>query len=199
MALAVIGAGFGRTGTLSMKTAIDILRFGPCHHMVEVNSTPGQREQWRALVAGGEPDWDSAFAGYGAAVDWPGAFYWRELSEYHPDAKIILTVRSPESWYASMSNTIFPLLMKSTDLESVGLKLIAERVFGGILDDQAHAIAIYQDNIAEVQASFTSDRLLTFTLGDGWEPLCRFLDVPIPEVAFPSSNSTDDFNRRVGS
>jgi hypothetical protein len=197
MTLSVIGAGFGRTGTLSMKSALELLSFGPCHHMLEVNSSVAQRDIWRGLAAGGDANWDLAFASYRSCVDWPSAFYWRELSEYFPDAKIILTVRDAEKWFESVSHTIFPSLQSSTDLESVGIKLIAQRVFGGILNDKQHAIDIYEKNIRDVQAAFDSDRLLTYEIGDGWEPLCRLLGVPIPALEFPQSNSTEEFTQRV--
>ncbi|MFT4562303.1 MAG: hypothetical protein ACI9BW_002047 [Gammaproteobacteria bacterium] len=197
MTLSVIGAGFGRTGTLSMKSALEILGFGPCHHMLEVNSDVAQRDTWRSIAAGEDAHWDLVFTGYRSCVDWPSAFYWQELSEHFPNAKILLTVRDAEKWYSSISNTIFPSLQSSTDSESVGVKLIAERVFGGILDDKQHAIELYERNTSHVQAAFDSDRLLTYEIGDGWEPLCRFLNVPMPNVEFPETNSTKEFNQRA--
>jgi hypothetical protein len=204
MALSVIGAGFGRTGTESMKMALEILGLGPCHHMKEVIADPEKIRLWRSIARGihapatvstvDEPRWEQAFAGYSAAVDWPSAYFWRELSEYYPRAKILLTVRSPESWHASMEKTIFKTLKESTDRASIGIRLIAEGVFGGRIHDRNHAISIYEKNIEEVQAAFDGDRLLTYRLGDGWEPLCRFLGKPVPDVPYPRSNSTDDFN-----
>ena len=193
MPLAVIGAGFGRTGTESMKQALETLGLGPCHHMKEVLSNPVQVALWRAAARGDLPDWDAAFAGYCSAVDWPSAYFWRELSAYYPEARILLTVRSPESWYDSMGRTILPTLRASTDPDSIGLRLIATRVFGGRLDDRAHAIAVYEKNIADVQAAFPSERLLTYRLGDGWEPLCRFLGRPVPDQPYPQSNSAEQF------
>ncbi len=193
MALAVIGAGFGRTGTESMKLALEMLGLGPCHHMKEVLSNPEQTALWRAAAKGSLPDWDEAFRGYGSTVDWPAAYFWRELSEHYPDAKILLTRRSAESWYASMDKTIFKVLRNSTDPDSIGLSLIAAKVFGGRIDDPDHAIAVYEAHNAQVQRSFAPDRLLTYNLGDGWEPLCEFLDKPIPDVAYPHSNAAQEF------
>lgn len=193
MALAVIGAGFGRTGTESMKLALEQLGLGPCHHMKEVLGNPEQLNIWRAISGGATPNWDAAFAGYNSAIDWPSAFFWRELSEAYPRAKIILTVRSSQSWHKSISNTIFRVLDVTTDPGSIGAKLIAERVFGGRHRDREHAIATYERNIAEVQAAFDADRLLTYSIGDGWAPLCRFLNKPVPDQPFPRSNSTADF------
>ena len=197
MALSVIGAGFGRTGTESMKLALEQLGFGPCHHMKEVLADPGQLEIWRAIARGDPSDWEAAFAGYRSAVDWPSAFFWRELSQAYPEAKIILTVRSSESWHKSMSNTIFKVLEASTDPDSIGLKLITERVFDGRFLDRDHAIAVYEQNNAEVQAAFDENRLLTYQLGDGWGPLCRFLDKPVPDRPFPRSNSTAEFTEMM--
>ena len=136
---------------------------------------------------------EEAFGGYNSAVDWPTAYFWRELSEYYPDAKVLLTVRSADSWYESMTNTIFKTLKASTDPASIGLKLIGEGVFGGRLDDRAHAIAVYEKNIADVQAAFTQERLLTYHLGEGWEPLCQFLGEPVPNIPFPRSNPREQF------
>ncbi|MDH3413877.1 MAG: sulfotransferase family protein [Gammaproteobacteria bacterium] len=197
MAIAVIGAGFGRTGTESMKLALEQLGFGPCHHMKEVLANPEQLTLWRAIARGERPDWNAALSGYNSSIDWPSAFFWRDLSEAYPDAKIILTLRSSESWYKSMSNTIFRVLNASTDPESIGLTLIAERVFGGRFHDRDHAIAVYERNTAQVQAAFGEDRLLSHRLGDGWGPLCRFLDKPLPDQPFPRSNSTADFAEMI--
>lgn len=194
MTISVIGAGFGRTGTESMKLALERLGFGPCHHMHEVIAKPEQRRLWRAIAAGGEPSWDEVFAGYRAAVDWPSAFFWRELSAHYPNAKILLTLRSAESWYASMEKTIFKVLGASTDRDSVGVKLIAERVFGGRLNDRDYAISLFEKNTAEVQAAFGGDRLLTYHIGDGWEPLCRFLNKPVPDAPYPRTNAAEDFH-----
>lgn len=194
MTLSVIGAGFGRTGTESMKRALELLGLGPCHHMREVIENPDQKRIWRAIARGDKIDWDEAYAGYYSAVDWPSAYFWRQLSERYPQAKIVLTVRSPESWYASMQKTIFRVLATSTDRDSVGIRVIAEGVFGGRIDDREHAIATYEKNTAEVQAAFGPDRLLTCHLGDGWEPLCRFLGKPVPDQPFPRTNSAQEFS-----
>ena len=134
MALSVIGAGFGRTGTESMKLALEALGMGPCHHMKEVLPNSDQIALWRALVGGGVADWDKAFAGYNSSVDWPGAYYWRELSAYYPKAKIVLTLRSAESWYASMEKTILKVLKASTEPTSLGIRLISHGVFADRLD-----------------------------------------------------------------
>ena len=194
MALEVIGAGFGRTGTESMKLALETLGLGPCHHMTEVLPRPEQVALWRSAARGDLPDWEEAFAGYKSAVDWPAAYFWRDLSAYYPDAKILLTVRSPASWYASMERTLLKTIKSSTDPASLGVRMIGQGVFGGRLDDRDHAIAIYERNTAEVQATFPPERLLTYSLGDGWAPLCAFLGRPVPDTPFPWSNSSEDFD-----
>ena len=196
MTLSVIGAGFGRTGTESIKIALEALGFGPCHHMTEIEPDSEQSRFWRDAVTNESPDWDLGFSGYNATVDWPSAYWWRELSEHYPEAKILLTVRSSESWYASFSQTIQPLILRNTDPDSLGRTLIQQRVFGNRIDDRDYVTRIYKDNIREVEASIAPERLLTYQLGSGWAPLCEFLQVPVPDIPFPRSNNTDDFNDR---
>ena len=196
MSLSVIGAGFGRTGTASMKTALELLDLGCCHHMKEV-TTPEQNSFWLAAAEGKDMQWDQVFEGFGCCIDWPAAFFWRELSEYYPDAKILLTIRDPESWYKSMENTIFNVLKAKPEPFAVAVKLIGERLFEERFGDKEFVIGLYEQNIRDVQAEFSSDRLLTYELGSGWEPLCRFLDKPIPNIAFPQSNTTEEFQTLV--
>jgi hypothetical protein len=162
--------------------------------MHEVLKDPEQLRLWRALGQGAAPDWDRLFSGFRSAVDWPSAYYWRELATIYPEAKILLTTRSPESWLASMEKTIFRTLRESTDPASIGATIVAEGTFGGRLDDRDHVIAVYQRHIAEVQKTIPAERLLTYQLGDGWNPLCRFLGVPVPEAPFPRRNSANEFN-----
>jgi Sulfotransferase domain len=197
MALSVIGAGFGRTGTLSMKLALEALGYGPCHHMASVVGDPAQLALWRAAAAGRLPDWDEAYAGFRSAVDWPTSFYWRELSSHYPDAKILLTVRSPESWYESMSKTVGQVIGAGNDPASFGVRIIGETIFGGRFEDRAHAIAVYERHNAEVRSAFPPERLLVFELGEGWERLCRFLGEPVPAIPFPQTNSTEEFRAKV--
>lgn len=196
MSLQVIGAGFGRTGTASMKRALEMLGFGPCHHMFEVNGSPEQVEVWRAIAAGATPDWRVALRGYRSCVDWPAAFFWRELAEAFPEAKVLLTVRDADAWYASVQKTILPHLLDGSP-ESVGRRLIGERVFGGRADDPAHAKAVFEANTAAVTAAIAPERLLVYRPGDGWEPLCGFLGVPVPDALYPHTNRTEEFVQRA--
>jgi len=193
MTLRVIGAGFGRTGTDSLREALNTLGFGPCHHMHEVNAHAEQKRMWRALVQGAAVEWERLFAGYGSCVDWPSAHYWRELSEFYPEAKVVLTYRTAESWWTSFEQTIVRGIQKSEEAESLGLALIRDKIFSGRPDDRAHAMAIYEENVKAVKATLSPQRLLVHNLGDGWEPLCAHLGVPVPAQPYPSRNSANDF------
>ncbi|TIW17142.1 MAG: sulfotransferase family protein [Mesorhizobium sp.] len=193
MSLRVIGTGFGRTGTDSMREALTMLDFGPCHHMSEVTAHEEQKRLWRALAGGAAPDWDRLFAGYKSCVDWPSAHYWRALIEVFPQARVILTWRSSESWWESFQNTLLPAIIDSQDQESLGISLVSKQVFGGRPQDRAHAIAVYQANVAAVLDTVPAARLLVHKLGDGWEPLCAHLGVPVPAEPYPSRNTTKEF------
>ncbi len=193
MTLKVIGTGFGRTGTDSMREALTILGFGPCHHMFEVMEKEEQKRRWRAMVQGAAHDWDYIMEGYQSCVDWPSAHYWPELITAYPDAKVILTYRSAESWWESFAKTIRPGINQTSDPLSLGLALIKEIVFSGNIDDRDHCIAIYNANVAAVKATVPANRLLIHSLGDGWEPLCADLGVAIPDQPYPDRNNAATF------
>jgi hypothetical protein len=197
MSIKVIGTGFGRTGTDSMREALGMLGFGPCHHMLEVIGNEEQTRLWRAVAQGGAPDWSQLFAGYGSCVDWPSAHYWRTLIEVYPEAKVVLTYRSAESWWQSFEQTILTGLRMSTDPKSLGLALIRDQVFGGRADDRQHAMAIYEENVRAVKATVPPERLLVHNLGDGWGSLCAHLGVPIPAEPYPSRNNASDFQDKL--
>jgi hypothetical protein len=196
MTLKVIGAGFGRTGTDSMREALNILGLGPCHHMFEVNAHEEQKRLWRALAKGAAPEWEKLFAGYSSCVDWPSAYYWRELAEFFPEAKVVLTYRSPESWWTSFEQTIVRGLAQTSDMDSVGITLVRDRVFGNRLERE-HCIAIYEANVNAVKAALPASRLLVHNLGDGWASLCTHLGVAVPAVPYPSRNNASDFQNNV--
>lgn len=193
MPLKVIGTGFGRTGTDSMREALDILGFGPCHHMFAVNRDETQKQRWRALAKGAAPDWEHLFEGYASCVDWPSAFYWRELIEAYPEARVLLTYRSPESWWESFEATVLRSISESKDPDSLGVALVARQVFVGRAHDRDHAIAVYKAHVDAVLATVPPERLLVHHLGDGWEPLCRHLGVPVPDQPYPNRNSRAEF------
>jgi len=197
MTLRVIGTGFGRTGTDSMREALNMLGFGPCHHMLEVNGNEEQKRLWRALATGENLGWDRLFAGYASCVDWPSAHYWRELIQVYPEAKVLLTYRSPESWWESFEQTIAVGIARSTEPESLGVALIRDQVFGGKVDDRAHAIGLYQANVDAVKATVPKERLLVHQLGDGWEPLCKHLGVAVPAQPYPTRNASAEFRQGI--
>ena len=204
MALSVIGAGFGRTGTMSLKMALEQLGLGPCYHMAEVQKNPAHNRCWLDATQGRAVDWDQVFEGYHAACDWPQAYFWRELAEYYPDSRIILTVREPARWYDSISNTIFKVLAQApnTDDEEAVIhrtmtrKIVYEGTFDDRWMDRDHVLETYHRHVERVQRTIPPERLLVYDVAEGWAPLCEFLNVPIPESAFPRVNSKAEFQAR---
>ena len=196
MALKVIGAGFGRTGTTSLKLALERLGFGPCHHMTEVLQHRAAAV-WADAAEGTPQDWEAVFDGYQSAVDWPSCDYWQELAAHWPDARIILTLRDPAAWYESTQATIFGLVpqMLTGDGAPMERMLLAiqRRHFGGSFTDRAHLIAGYERHNALVRTLAPPGRLLEYDVAEGWGPLCRFLGVAVPEEPFPVANTRADF------
>ena len=207
MALSIIGSGFGRTGTRSLKDALELLGLGPCHHMEEVLPDPAQIDHWCAVAHGGAVDWDKVFAGYGAQIDWPGAHVWRELAAAYPAARVIHSIRPDDSWWNSFDGTIGKFLAIYRDLpqppqmRAMGDAIDAmagTQTFAGRFADRDHAIAAYRAREAAVRAAIPADRLLVFDVAQGWEPLCAFLGVDVPDTPFPRTNSRDDFWAKLG-
>ncbi|GAA3821075.1 sulfotransferase family protein [Sphaerisporangium flaviroseum] len=212
----VIGAGFGRTGTLSLKTALERLGFGPCHHMTQVIERPGQIRRWLDVARGRPADWDAILGGYRSCVDWPAAAYWRELAGHYPEAKLILTVRDPQRWLASMNATILRQRGRGSTVagkavtgvsrllgsdfaaftEMTGLT-VDQRVFDGRMDDPDHLLKAFRAHIDEVTSAIPPERLLVFEVGQGWGPLCEFLEVPVPHEPFPRVNDAADFQNHA--
>lgn len=201
MTLSVIGAGFGRTGTLSLKGALETLGFNKCYHMIEVFSEPSHSPQWLAAAQGKPVDWDQLLNGYAASVDWPACYFYKELANQYPEAKVILSVRDPEAWFKSASNTIFPMIdgPLSDDDEMLrnqqimAKEIILEQTFGGDLKNKDRAINIYKQHIDDVKRVIPSERLLQFEAKQGWGPLCEFLDKPVPNEPYPRVNTSEDF------
>jgi len=206
MALKVIGAGLGRTGTFTLKTALEMLGLGPCHHMVEVFGNAARQVPLWNRAADGEPvDWDEVFAGYNAAVDWPGCHFYAELAAHYPDAKVILSKRDPERWYESMSETILKSMRQMGLMDGPAPKdhpmyfggvIIPEKTFGFDYG-KANVIAAFERHVAAVRATIALERLLEFEASQGWEPLCAFLGVPVPDGSFPHTNSREEFWQHV--
>lgn len=207
MTIQVVGAGVGRTGTHSLKVALERLLGGTCHHMVEVLAHPEEVPVWTAAIDGGKVDWPALLDGYTAIVDWPGASFWPELSAAFPDALVLLSVREPASWYRSAADTIFQG-MKISGGESAGeidswmasmRRLLADR-FDDRFDDQAAMIDAYHRHNDAVRAAIPADRLLEWSPADGWEPICQRLGVavPGPDEPFPVTNTSNEFRARIG-
>lgn len=204
MTLAVIGAGLGRTGTMSLKLALERLGFGPCYHMLEVLANPAHDPVWHAATRGEPVDWDALFAGYASAVDWPVAAFWRELADRYPDAKVILSVRDPKQWHRSVMDTIFRALSSIPDPgdtqacvhRAMTRELILDRTFDGRMDDPAHAIEVYEHHNRAVKNGISADRLLVHETGGGWEPLCALLGCPVPDEPYPRRNTRAEFHDR---
>ncbi|MFE9280451.1 sulfotransferase family protein [Nocardiopsis alba] len=204
----VIGAGFPRTGTTSMKAALERLGLGPCHHMSEVLESSSLADRWAAIAStpAGEVDWVRLMEGWRSGVDWPLSFFWRELADAFPDTRILLTVRDPYRWYASMHATIFEAIRESVRApddqllpeELTTILPLLDRMwnahFGvgpGEVPDEATAVAAFERHTARVRAEVPADRLLVYRVGQGWEPLCAFLGVDVPDEPFPRLNDTE--------
>ncbi|MCA2225440.1 sulfotransferase family protein [Nonomuraea aurantiaca] len=220
--LKVIGAGFPRTGTSSMKAALERLGFGPCYHMFEILTKPEHADRWVSVVSGEKVDWDQVFDGYQSAQDWPASGFWREQAAAYPDAKVILTVRDPHRWYISMQNLLSngpggTMSMDPSTLPPAAAKIlegmqkmqpvlsaIGEDAFGqgwspaNGLPDEKVAIEAFERHRATVEASLPASRLLVFDVREGWEPLCAFLDVEVPDEPFPHLNDSESLQRRMG-
>ncbi|HKM99141.1 MAG TPA: sulfotransferase [Candidatus Binataceae bacterium] len=207
MALKVVGAGFGRTGTLSLKNALEKVGFGPCYHMAEVFPRPDHVAMWHQLALGHPIDWDLIFRDFQATVDWPAARWWREIANHFPDAKVLLSVRDPEAWYKSMNDTIYqPMRWPVPDgvpeivrLQSeMARRAILADIFDNRFEDKAHALEVFKRHNQEVMDSIDPARLLVFDVREGWAPLCRFLEVPVPSEPFPRLNDTASTQAMIG-
>ena len=203
MALRIIGAGFGRTGTLSLKLALEQLGYDACYHMAEVGKHPEHAALW--LRAWRDEDvWDELFDGYSAAVDWPVAAFWRPLMARYPAAKVLLTLRDGESWFTSAANTIFRGMEELAQAHDptrrarieMADEIIRKGTFNERLMDRQHAIAVYEANVAAVRRNVPPQRLIEYRVADGWEPLCEALGVAVPDAPFPNVNSTAEFHDR---
>lgn len=203
MTLAVIGAGFGRTGTLSLKGALERLGFAPCYHMVEVIEHPEHVDLWQRAAAGGQVEWEEILAGYRAAVDWPACNFYASLAAHYPEAKVTLTLRDPDRWYESARATIFARIMRplaendpAWPRAQMQRKIVIEQALGGDIANRERVLMAFRRHAEEVQRTIPPARLLVYRVAEGWGPLCRFLERPVPDEPFPHVNATDDFHRR---
>lgn len=216
MSIEVIGAGFGRTGTLSLKHALEELGYKKCHHMLEIFQHPEELPYWNRLLETGTTDFDAMFKGYTAVVDFPGSIYYKQLMAKYPDAKVVLTVRDPEKWYKSAYDTIYKAAPKGFNkfmmrvisifkpelryvLKSIDFadKCVWKGFFQDRFADKAYMIEFYNKWIEDVKNTVPADKLIVFEVKDGWEPLCAFLNKPVPSIPFPKVNDTAEFNSRT--
>ena len=209
MAITVIGAGFGRTGTLSLKTALEELGFSKCFHMMDVLAHLEHAAVWDDAARGEPVDWDSLFRGYQATVDWPGCAFYEQLLRHYPSAKVILTVRDPDRWYESARQTIYParqlfprwLTWLNPRMRRFGMMLnrvVWQGTFQGRFEDRTYAIDVFNRHNDRVRQSVPPRQLLVYEVREGWEPLCRFLELPVPAgKPFPHLNEAAEFQARI--
>ncbi|MFC4586776.1 sulfotransferase family protein [Sphaerisporangium corydalis] len=207
--LQIVGAGFGRTGTLSLRAALDKIGFAPCYHFTELLTHPDHLSGWLSAAHGAAGAWRGPLSGYEATTDWPCVAFWRELVEDNPEAKVILTSRDADAWYESMIRTIFKVmgdgapghgvtgrfggLPDGRRLAEFAREIVVDHTFGGHIDDRAHVISCYERHNDEVRRTVAPDRLLDYHVDQGWEPLCAFLGVPVPPDPFPHLNDRAAF------
>lgn len=208
----VIGAGFGRTGTMSLKGALERLGMGPCFHMIDLVRDPEPLPYWQAAAAGERVDWREALDGWESSVDWPGCTFWEQMHETWPDLPVLLSVRDPEAWYRSCENSIHAAkemalrgeLEGNTENppspEVLGMinNLIWNGTFEGRFADKQWALDVFKRHNDAVIERVPADQLLVYEVGQGWEPLCEFLGVPVPDEPFPHLNDTASFRAMFG-
>jgi len=213
--LKVVGAGFGRTGTESLKMALEQLGFGKCYHMFELMQHPEHLPEWEKLQRGETPNYEMMFSGYQSCSDFPAALYYKEFIKQYPNAKVILTVRDADKWYNSATKTIlrkmpgiilsvirfFGLFSKTAQsypaIHRYSQNLIHDGLFEGRYNDRERTKSIFNAWNEEVKRTVPADRLLVFEVKDGWEPLCNFLGVPVPATPFPRANDGDSFDKNL--
>lgn len=200
----VIGAGLGRTGTASLKIALERLLDGPCYHMSEVFERPGDVPIWHSAVRGEPVDWGTIFSGYEAAVDFPTAVFWEELADAYPDAYVLLSVRDADSWWRSARETILPTVTTPPDPDASDDRRAWHAMVGDLfrtrfatdLSDETAVKAAFDRHLAAVRAGIDPERLVEWHPSRGWEPLCDTLGLPVPGDPFPHTNTTEEFLAR---
>lgn len=204
MTLRVIGAGVGRTGTLSLKLALEELLAAPCYHMIEIFGRPEHIAAWHGAVRGEDTDWSALLSGYRAAVDWPAAEFWPELMDAFPDAVVLLSVRDADAWWESADATIWNAMRTPMPVDqphmgawSAMVEDMMRRRFGAWPDDRDATIAAYHRHNERVRAEVPAHRLVEWRTGDGWEPICTALGMAVPDTPFPHRNSRSEFNERI--
>lgn len=209
----VIGAGWGRTGTMSLMNALEVLGYNPCYHMVK-NIDDGHCFFWQRVFSGKPYNFDEIFSQYRATTDFPSALFWREQMERYPDAKVVLTLRDEDSWFDSCAQTIF-LVMPGNPNAPYGVQIahffglgpargfaamadmMSQRAFDSRPGVRDVCVPLFRAHNQDVIQNCSKDKLLVMKISEGWEPLCRFLDVPIPQTPFPRVNDAASFQKHV--
>ena len=199
MSLKVIGAGLPRTATWSQKLALEQLGLGPCYHMSEALEHPDHWPLWESASRGEAVDWNRLFDGWGSTTDAPGCKFYRELAEFYPEAKVLLSVRDFEKWFASTQNTVLGGDVVGFHRARGSLGMVEAVGWGSDprLHDKAFMYDRFESQIENVTRNIPADRLLVYRVSDGWGPLCEFLGVPVPDTPFPQVNSTEDFKEMI--
>ncbi|MCZ6709581.1 MAG: sulfotransferase family protein [Gammaproteobacteria bacterium] len=197
----VIGAGLGRTGTSSLKIALEMLLSGPCYHMFELFQRPDDVSTWQAAVDDEVVDWTDFFDGWVATVDWPAAPLFDKLSAAFPDALVLLSVRDGEDWYRSANETIFSVMRGAPDADANPMGKMVRAEFARWLttdvDNKTETIAAFDRHNERVRSTVPADRLLEWRPGDGWEPICAALELTVPREPFPHTNAAGGFSETV--
>lgn len=194
MPLSVIGAGMGRTGTKSLQAALETLGFAPCDHFYKVWEMQSLWPVWGELIDGTSKDWERVYSNYKAAVDCPAWFYYRELAAFYPNAKVILTIRDPDQWYESAQETVMSDWLTAGMRESAPpafVKIVQAATLaaaGERMHDRDYVIGWFERHNADVRRTIPQERLLVYEVTQGWDPLCKFLEVPVPNEPFPRLN-----------
>jgi hypothetical protein len=208
----VIGAGFGRTGTMSLKAALERLGANPCFHMIDIIRDPSNLHYWQAAAEGEKVDWTEALAGWEGSVDWPGCTFYKEHMETWPDAPVLLSVRDPESWYKSVANSIHAakeMAMRgeleppeenppSPEVMQMINGLIWNGTFHGRFEEKDYALKVFNDHIEEVKRTVPPERLVVYEIKQGWGPLAEMMGVDVPDEEFPHLNDTESFRQMFG-
>lgn len=206
MALRVVGSGLGRTGTKSLKEALELLLGAPCYHMVECFPRPDHPARWRAAIEGEPADWDALFDGFAATVDWPSAACWKELADAYPEAIVLHSERPADEWFRSADRTILEQFKVPRDewpapgenpWWDMAVTMLERRFTPDFLDRDAAVAAVEAWN-ADVRATAPPDRLVVWRTGDGWAPICDALGLPVPDEPFPHTNTTEQFRQGLG-
>jgi hypothetical protein len=202
MGLEVVGAGLGRTGSHSLKIALETLLGGACYHMVELFPRPEHVPLWHEAVLGREPDWANMLQGFSAAVDWPAAAVWNELHHAFPDSVVLLSVRSSaDEWWNSFSQTILAVMQREPRPEMAAWQAMAADMLKRLTPDYADrdsCIAAYEAHNDHVRRTVAPGRLIEWMPSDGWGPLCAGLGRPTPAMPFPHVNTSDEFRVTAG-